>query len=160
MTNTQDLVQILSEKYGNKRESLIPILQGIVEEHKWLSKEAMLEVSKELDISAAEVYGTASFYSFLDTEERGENVIRVCKSITCDMKGKDNIIKTISDILRINIGGTSKGNRFTLLETNCLGWCADGPAMLINDEVYTELTPQKIRKIMGQYIREEKEKSL
>jgi NADH:ubiquinone oxidoreductase subunit E len=83
MYNTGNMVKELAEKYGRKRESLMPILQDIVKKHNYLTDEAMVEVATELDLSAAEVYGTASFYTFLDTEERGKNVIRVCKTITC-----------------------------------------------------------------------------
>jgi len=156
MQDTKTLIESLAEKHGTKRESLIPIMQGIVEKESYLSKDAMIEVARILDISAAEVYGTASFYSFLDTDTRGKYKIRVCKSIICEMKGKNELIRTIEDILKIKVGETSKGGQFTLLETNCLGWCHKGPAMLINDEVYTELNPKRIRAILGEYIREEK----
>ncbi len=153
MADTKALVQKLSGKYGKERKSLMPILQGIVEEKNYLAVDAMKEVARELDISAAEVYGTASFYSFLDVEVRGEYKIRVCKSITCDMKDKNSIIGTIEDMLKIELGGTTKNERFSLLETNCLGACHQGPAMLINDKLYTELTPVKVREVIGDYIR-------
>jgi NADH-quinone oxidoreductase subunit E len=65
----------------------------LYKKHNYLTDDAMVEVATELDISAAEVYGTASFYTFLDTQERGKNVIRVCKTITCSMKGKNDIIR-------------------------------------------------------------------
>jgi len=80
----ENLVKELAEKHGRTRSSLMPILQGIVKKHNYLTDEAMVEVAKELDISAAEVYGTASFYTFLDTTTRGKYVIRVCKTITCE----------------------------------------------------------------------------
>ena len=154
MTKVQEKVIELSEKYGRRRENLLPILQGIVEREHYLTAGAMLQVSKELDISAAEVYGVASFYSFLDIEERGEYVIRVCKTISCDMKGKNSILKTIEDVLQIKLGETTKSKMFTLLETNCIGWCHKAPAMLINDEPFTELTPVKVKEILGDYIRD------
>ena len=153
MTEVQVKIKELSEKYGKRRENLLPILQGIVEQDHYLTNEAMVQVAKELDISAAEVYGTASFYSFLDTEARGQYVIRVFKTISCDMKGKNSIIKTIEDILIIKVGETTQNKMFSLLETNCLGWCHKAPAMLINDEPYTELTPTLVKEILGDYIR-------
>ncbi len=156
MVGTKELIKNLSVKHGIERKSLLPILQDIVEKENFLSNDSMIEVARILDISAAEVYGTASFFSFLDTEARGKYKIRVCKSITCDMKGKNETIKCIENILKIKVGETSKGGRFSLLETNCLGWCHKGPVMLVNDEVYTELTPEKIRETLSEYIREEK----
>ncbi len=147
MEDIQMKVSRLSAKYGNKRESLLPILQGIAETERYISSEAMIEVARTLDISAAEVYGTATFYSFLDTEPRGKYVIRVCRTIVCDMHGKKQIIKTLEDLLKIKVGETTHNKKFSLLETNCLGWCHKGPAMLINDDIFTELTPNKVREI-------------
>ncbi len=153
MTKTNELVKKLVEEHGVARESLLPVLQGIVKEERYLSKEAMRDVAEQLDISAAEVYGTASFFSFLDTEEKGKYIIRVCKSITCDMKGKCELVRTMEDILKIKVGQTTVGKRFSLLETNCIGLCDQGPAMLINDDYYTKLTPVKVREILGDLIR-------
>lgn len=153
MAEVKELVKELSKKHGSRRESLIPILQGIVNENYYLSEEAMLEVAKLLDVSAAEIYGTASFFSFLDTEAKGKYKIRVCKSITCDMKGKKEIVSTMENMLKIKVGETTQDERFSLLETNCIGLCNEGPAMLINDEYYTKLTPQRVREVLSDYLR-------
>ena len=130
----------------------MPILQGIVHKHNYLTDEAMVEVARELDISAAEVYGTASFYTFLDTMTKGKYVIRVCKTITCSMKGKIDIIHTLEDILKIKVGETTPDKQFSLVETNCIGWCHKAPAILINDMPYTELTPEKVTEIIKDYM--------
>ena len=153
MMNLEEYVNYLADKHGRNRESLLPILQGIVQKERYLSDVAMIEVAKQLDVSAADVYGTASFYSFLDTVPRGENVIRVCKTITCDMHGKKQIVKAIEDTLKIKVGETTQDKKFSLLSTNCLGWCHKGPVMLINSTPYTELTPDKAREILAEYIR-------
>ncbi len=153
MYEVEDLVKNLSLKFGSNRSSLMPILQGIVEKHNYLSDEAMVEVAKTLDISAAEVYGTASFYTFLDTKVRGKYVIRVCKTITCSMKGKGEIVQTIEDMLKIRPGETTPDRMFSLLETNCIGWCHKAPAILINEMPYTELTPEKIVEILKSYMK-------
>ena len=152
MYQVGNLVKELSDKHGRKRDSLMPILQGIVERHNYLTDEAMVEVAKELDISAAEVYGTASFYTFLDTSVRGKYVIRVCKTITCAMKGKSDIIQVIEEMLRIKVGETTADRQFSLVETNCIGWCHKAPAILINDIPYTELSPEKVAEIIKGYM--------
>ena len=152
MYQTGNLVRELTDKHGRERKSLIPILQGIVERYNYLTDEAMVEVAKELDISAAEVYGTASFYTFLDTSVRGKYVIRVCKTITCSMKGKGEIIQTLEDMLKIKVGETTADGQFSLVETNCIGWCHKAPAILINEMPYTELTPEKTVEIIKGYI--------
>lgn len=152
MYQAGNLVKELSKKHGRARQSLIPILQGIVERYNYLTDEAMVEIAKELEISAAEVYGIASFYTFLDTKERGKYIIRVCKTITCSMKGKGEIIQTIEDMLKIKVGETTSDKQFSMIETNCIGWCHKAPAILINDIPYTELTPEKVVEIIKGYM--------
>ncbi len=147
------LIKKLADKHGRKRESLIPILQDIIEGSNYLTDSALIQVAKELDISSAEVYGTASFYTFLDIEERGKYVIRICKTISCSMKGKNEILHTIQDMLKLKVGETSSDKRFSLLETNCIGWCHKAPAMLINDTPYTGLTPAKVTEILQEYMK-------
>lgn len=151
MTSVQTLVKELTHKHGKKRESLLPILQGIIEKDRFISEYAMIEIARELDISTAEVFGTATFYSFLDTKPCGKYVIRVCKTITCSMKGKNQILLALEDGLKIKLGETTPDKKFTLLATNCLGWCHKAPAMLINDDVFTELTPEMVRQIIEDY---------
>ena len=152
MYQSENLVKQFTGKHGLTRKSLIPILQGIVERYNYLTDDAMVEVAKELDISAAEVYGIASFYTFLDTKVRGKYVIRVCKTITCSMKGKGEINQTIEDMLKIKVGETTSDKLFSLIETNCIGWCHKAPAILINEIPYTELTPEKVVEIIKGYM--------
>ena len=152
MYQVGNLVKELSGKHGHSRESLMPILQAIVQKHNYLTDEAIVEVARELDISAAEVYGTASFYTFLDTQVKGKYVIRVCKTITCSMKGKSDIIKTLEEILKIKVGETTSDMQFSLMETNCIGWCHKAPAILVNEMPYTDLTPEKVSEIIKKYM--------
>lgn len=151
MSNTELLVKELVKQHGKTRNSLMAVLQGVVQEERFLSEDAMIAVAKELDLAAADVYGTASFYTFLDTVPRGKNIIRVCKTITCHMKGKDEVLLALENMLKIKVGDTTHDKRFTLLTANCLGWCHKGPVMLVNDEIYPELTPQKAIEIIEEY---------
>lgn len=153
MDPVQSLIKDLADKYGRTRESLLPVMQGVIQQEKYLSEYSMVEIAREMDIPASDVYGTATFYSFLETKPAGKFIIRVCKTITCSMKGKNQILFAIQDMLKIKVGETTPDSRFTLLETNCLGWCHKAPAMLINDEVYTDLTPEMIREILSGYIK-------
>jgi len=148
-----ELVKELANKHGRNRESLIPILQDLVVQNRFLSRQDMVDVARELDMSAAGVFGTATFYSFLDTEPRGKYVIRICKTISCTMKGKNEILSTIEEILKVNLGETTPDRKFSLLETNCIGWCHKAPAILINDTPYTELTRSKVTEILREYIK-------
>jgi len=153
MDPIQTLIKDLADVHGRSRQSLLPIMQGVVEREMYLSEHSMVEIAREMDIPAAEVFGTATFYSFLEVKNMGRFIIRVCKTITCSMKGKNQVLFTIQDMLRIKIGETTSDGRFSLLETNCLGWCHKAPAMLINDDVYTDLTPEKVRDIISLYMK-------
>ena len=148
-----DFVKALANKHARSRASLIPILLDLVVQNRFLSKQDMVNVARELDISAADVYGTATFYTFLDTEVRGRYIIRICKTISCAMKGKNDILSTIEDILKIKVGETSTDRKFSLLEANCIGWCHKAPAMMINDTPYTDLNPEKVTEILRDYIK-------
>lgn len=152
MNNIQSLIKDLADQYGRKRENLLPVMQGVVQREKFLSEYSMVEIAREMDIPPAEVFGTATFYSFLETKPAGKYIIRVCKTITCAMKGKNQLLFTIQEMLKIKIGETTADKKFTLLETNCLGWCHKAPAMLINDEVYTDISPEKAREILTTYL--------
>lgn len=151
MTETHELVKQLADKYGRERASLMPVLQAVVEKQNYLTEEAMNEIADQFGISAAQVFGTASFYSFLDTEVRGKYVIRVCKSIIAEMKGKKAIIKALENVLKISVGQTTPDKKFTLLETNDIGWSDQEPSMLINETPFTNLTPEKVINIINEY---------
>ena len=151
MNDQAEFVKNLVIKHGTGRESLLPILQAIVEKDHYLSESSMLRIAEATKIPASDVYGTASFYTFLDTVPRGKYVIRICKTIICAMKGKNQILLALEDFLKIKVGETTPDGLFTILETNCLGWCHKAPAMLVNDDVYTELTPTTVVDILSSY---------
>ncbi len=151
MTDVQQIINDATKVYGKERKALMPILQAVVKEKNYLDDQDLVTIAKTLDLSAAEVFGTASFYTFLDTVPRGKYVVRVCKTISCHMAGKDEIIQTLEEALKIKVGETTIDKQFTLLTANCLGWCHKGPVMLINDEVFPELTPSKAVEIISKY---------
>lgn len=152
MGTTEELVRQAVGKHGDSREYLLPILQEISQAEGFLSEDSMMEVARLLNLSSADIYGVATFYSFLDTRPRGKNVIRICKTIGCYMKGKDAIIEAIEEKLRIKVGETTPDNKFTLLLTNCIGQCHEGPAMLVNDDIHFRLTPEKAIAVIEQYL--------
>ena len=89
-----------------------------------------------------------SFYSFLNDKPKGKYVIRLCQTISCDMQGKDRVARQLENDLGITFGETTPDGKFSLEFANCLGMCDQGPAMLINDQVYTHVTPEKVHDIL------------
>ncbi len=136
------------EQFGSNRSSLIPVLQEIQKETQHISEFAMQIVADELDIHPVEVYGVVSFYSFLDQKVKGKFIIRLCQTVSCDMLGKDQVAKQLENDLGIKFGETTDDGMFTLEWANCLGMCDVGPAMLVNDQVFTKVTPGKVHDII------------
>jgi len=154
MENLHTIIKESVAKNGSERDKLLPVLQDIVKSQHYLSEDALRQVASHFELSAAEVYGVATFYSFIDVSRQGRNTIRICKTISCDLKGKAEIIKAIEKKLRIRLGETTPDQRFTFLSTNCIGWCHKSPAMLINDKVYTDLTPDSAVQAIEEWMQE------
>jgi NADH:ubiquinone oxidoreductase subunit E len=143
-------IETTVEKYGSDRSALLPVLQHIQRKHHYISDFAQQEVARLLNIHPVEVHSIISFYSFLHEQPQGRNVVRLCKTITCDMAGRDEIEKAVCRELGISFEETTKDNKITLEYTSCLGMCDQGPAMLINEKVYTHLDPESAVKILNE----------
>ncbi len=143
-------IEELVSKFGTERSALMPILQSIQRKHKYISDFAQQEVAKLLNIHPVEVYSVISFYSFLHSKPQGRNIVRLCQTISCDMVGKREVADAIKRELGINFGETTKDRRITLEYTNCVGMCDQGPAMIVNERVYTTLDPEKVVKILSE----------
>lgn len=143
-------IELLVSKYGNQRSALIPILQDIQRKHKQVSDFAQQEVARLLDIHPVEVFSVISFYSFLNTEPKGRHIVRLCRTISCDMQGKAAIATAIERELGIKFGETTRDSKITLEYANCVGMCDQGPAMIINERVYSKLTPEKAVQILNE----------
>ena len=141
-------IKTLVDLHGNRRDSLLPILQALQAKHGRISDYAQQEVARFLDIHPVEVYGVITFYSFLSTEPKGKYVIRLCRTISCDLAGKDAIVRALEGELGIKFGETTKDKKFSLEYIYCMGMCDQGPAMMINDEVHTKLTLHSVVEIL------------
>jgi [NiFe] hydrogenase diaphorase moiety large subunit len=146
------------------RSALIPILQSVQQKYHHISDFAMQIIADQLDIHPVEVYGVVSFYSFLDDTLKGRFIIRLCRTISCDMQHKDRVARQLENDLGISFGETTPDGKFTLEWANCLGMCDQSPAMLVNDQVFTQVTPEKVhdileecRKTLGVHAFEKKE---
>jgi [NiFe] hydrogenase diaphorase moiety large subunit len=141
-------IELLVNKYGVERSSLLQILQDVQRKHNHISDFAQQEIARLLSIHPVEVNSVISFYSFLHSEPQGRNTIKLCKTISCDMAGKQKIEDALTRELGISFGETTKDKKYTLEHTNCIGMCDQGPAMLINDKVFTRLDPEKAVNIL------------
>jgi len=136
---------------GKRREDLLTLLEEAQNRFGCLSEELVAELAKSVDMSISDVYGVATFYSFLSTKPLGRNVIRICKSLPCYLKHCRIIIENVEKEIGIKPGETTSDGRFSLQLTNCIGACDEAPAMLINNDVHVDLTPRKISQILKAY---------
>jgi NADH:ubiquinone oxidoreductase subunit E len=144
----QDDIRAIVDQQGRTRAALMPVLQEIQCRHSSVPDFAMQVVADELGIHPAEVYGVVSFYAFLHHEARGRFQVRLCRTISCDLAGKSRVARQLENELGIPFGGTTADGRFSLEWASCLGMCDQGPALLVNDRVYTRVTPDQVHQII------------
>ncbi len=142
-------VVTLVKRYGPGRTALVPVLQELKRRYHELDSEAMQVVADVLDIHPVEVYSVASFYAFLHGAPEGRFVVRLCRTLSCDFAGKDAVAAALREELGIDFGQTTEDRLFTLEWASCIGMCDQGPALLVNDEVYTRVTPDTVREIVA-----------
>ena len=133
------------------RESLLGMIKEEQRKSGYISEEAMAGIAESLALSVGDVYGVTTFYSFLSTQPLGKHVIRICKGVPCFLQNAGMIIESIQEALGIGPGETTADGRFSFELTNCIGACDQAPAMLVDDEVYGDLTPEKMVEILNSF---------
>ena len=133
------------------RQNLLLLLKDAQRRFGYLSDQLMCELAESVGVTVSEIYGVATFYSFISTRPKGRNVIRVCKGLPCCLKNYHLIVSSIEDAIGISVGETTPDDRFSFELVNCIGACDGAPAMLINSDLHTGLTPRKISRILKEY---------
>jgi NADH-quinone oxidoreductase E subunit len=134
-----------------EHDNVLVRLKEAQSEYGYVTLDAMKEISESLGVTLGDVYGVATFYSFLSVKPLGRNVIRVCRSLPCHLKGAETIVETLEKALGIVPGETTADGRFSLELANCIGACDHAPAMLVNGELHGDLTPGGIAGILEAY---------
>jgi len=154
LTKAQDVSTVVKTaiaRHGQDREALIPVLSEVNEQLGYLSTEALVEISRSLRVPGAQLLSVASFYNMLSTRPRGRHVIKFCESAPCHVMGGRQVWQALQEALQIEPGETSADGKWTLLTTSCPGVCGVGPVMMIDNDVYGNLTPDRLPEILGQY---------
>ena len=134
--NTLKKVNELLKKHGKNSESLMPILQSINEEYKYLPEDILRYISQEINLSLSQLYHVATFYTSFSLKPRGKHLIKVCTGTACHVRGSPRVLDEIKRYLEIEPGETTKDGLFSLQTVNCLGACALSPVVVIDDEYY------------------------
>lgn len=136
---------------SDSRTELLPLLKQELSKNGFLSREVMSGVAERTGLPLNEVYGVSTFYSYLPVSKTAKNVIRICKCLPCELRGAQAIIDRIQEELEIEPGGVTVDGKFSFELVNCIGACDQAPAMMINDQLYGNLTPDRIAEILKSY---------
>ncbi|MGI6295524.1 MAG: NADH-quinone oxidoreductase subunit NuoE [Armatimonadota bacterium] len=138
-------IQQIIEEYGATESALIPILQKVQEEYRYLPEEILTFVATALDIPPATVYGVATFYAQFSLEPKGKHIIKCCDGTACHVRKNQAIIDAVNQRLDLQKGQkTTSDHLFTFEIVSCIGACALAPAVVIDGHVYGQTTAEKI----------------
>jgi NADH-quinone oxidoreductase subunit E len=142
---------ILTEYAGKGRESLIPILQKIQEEEGFLSRQAVVEVGKQLDMPASKIYGVATFYNQFRFEPLGKYHVQVCRGTACHVLGSATVLDELEKMLKIKAGQSTRDGLFSMEVVACIGACGLAPVICVNGEFHAKVTKESLRGIIEEY---------
>jgi NADH:ubiquinone oxidoreductase subunit E len=153
-----EVIQHSVEHQGGQRASVIPILNEINKTLGYIPVEALGKIRRQINapeeglfLADSQLFATASFYSMFSLEPLGKHVIRFCESAPCHVVGAREVIEAIQNHLNIQVGETTQDHQFTLLTTSCIGLCSVGPVFQVDDDLYGNVTPERIPGILQKY---------
>ena len=144
-------VKTIIDKYpsGKQQSAVMPVLDLAQRQNKgWLTKSIIEKVAETLSMSFIRVMEVASFYSMFNLEPVGKNFIQICRTTPCWLRGSDKLLEVAKNVTGCNLGETSKDNKFTLVEVECLGACCNAPMIQINDDYYEDLTEENFKHLL------------
>ncbi len=146
-------IQRIRDEFPDSQSALLPALWLAQRDYGgWLPEAAFDEVAAVMDLSAAHVAATATFYTMLNKKPAGRHLVQVCTNIACSLLGAEHLVEHISSKLGIGVGETTADGKFTLVEVECLGSCGTAPVMQIGDRYYEDLTEDKIDRILAELV--------
>ena len=149
--DVRQFVRTLVKEQGREKAELIPILHEINGKLGYISDDAIQELSVQMNIPTSHIYSVATFYRMLSTEPRGRHVIQFCESAPCHVAGGRQVWQKLQKELGLSKGETSPDDKWTLLTTSCLGVCGVGPVMIIDNDIYGNVTPEQVPDILENY---------
>lgn len=138
------------EEHGEEAP-LISLLEDIQVRYRYLPRQAMILVAERLGVPLSQIYSVATFYHAFSLKPRGKYLIRVCLGTACHVRGSERILRHLEKALQIRPGETTADQRFTLETVNCLGACALGPIMVVENEYFGQMSPAKVDSALLKY---------
>lgn len=156
--DVKEIVQAAITHHGAARESLIPILSEVNQAFGYIPLEALTEIKQQIHlpehqtfISEGQLFSIASFYHMFSTKPLGKHVVRFCESAPCHVMGGRELIKAVEQELQLRPGETSPDKNWSFITTSCLGICGVGPVLLVDQDIYGNVTPEQVPEILASY---------
>lgn len=146
-----NVVHAAVAQHGKKHADLIPIMNEVNQKLGYLPSEAMEEISRLLETPKSNLFSVATFYHMLSTQPRGRHVIQFCESTPCHVVGGREVWEALQTELKLGPNETSEDGKWSLITTSCLGVCGIGPVMVVDDDIYGNVTPSQIPEILARY---------
>lgn len=146
-----DRIDQIIDAYPDTKGPLIQVLLDVQAEYDWLPKEALVQVSKRLQIPLSKVYRVATFYNAFNLKPRGSHVVHTCVGTSCHVRGAPEILERVEQVLGVKNGETTPDGEFTLVGVNCLGCCAFGPVVVVDGEYWGRLPATEVDEIFAGY---------
>lgn len=151
----KDVDKILKD-HDYKKSNLIPILQDIQAENRWLPCEILKYVSEKLEIPLIDIYSLATFYKSFSLKPRGKHIITVCCGTACHVRGGPKVLQEIQNQLHIGVDETTPDQKFTIETVRCLGACALGPLVVIDGKYHGQMNTKKVASTLKKYAKKKK----
>jgi NADH-quinone oxidoreductase subunit E len=152
------VVRSAIDKHGGSYDAFIPILLEVNHASGYVPSAAIKEIRKQLNMPESGVYvqesrlfALASFYHMLSTQPRGRHVVWFCESAPCHVAGGRQVFQALQDELKLKPGQTSPDGKWSLVTTSCLGICGVGPVVVVDEDIFGNVTPAQLPKILGRY---------
>ena len=151
------IMEIL-DRYDRSESKIIPILQAVQEEYRYLPQEVLTFIATSLGVSPARLYGVATFYSHFSLEPKGKHILKMCDGTACHVRGSSKVIDAIRERLHLSTKKITTDDMMYTFETvSCLGACGLAPVLVVDDEIYGQITPEQALAILDKIDAEEKE---
>ncbi len=147
---TPELSAFIRE-WKDKPGNLIMVLHKVQETYRYIPRDVAMSVSRELEVPLAKIYGVITFYHFFKVQKPGKHIISMCMGTACYLRGGDDVLKELENILGIGVNGVTEDGEFSIQTVRCLGCCGLAPVLTIDGEVFGSLTKDKLHTILAKY---------
>jgi NADH:ubiquinone oxidoreductase subunit E len=151
-TDTAQVTELLAQ-FEHRRSSLIPVLQEVQNQYRYLPQPILRQIAEKLNVPLPDVYHVATFYNCFSLEPVGRNLVQVCLGTACHVRGAPRVLDRILTDLKMSQPGTTKDVEYTVRSVRCIGCCGLAPVVRVNDNTHPHMTQAKVKGMLNKYHR-------